>query len=61
MLEDDALRQILCARPALPEAARALVDAANEAGGRDNIALVLVRAEGKPKAEPRSWWPFGRR
>ncbi|MDC8785637.1 Stp1/IreP family PP2C-type Ser/Thr phosphatase [Roseateles koreensis] len=61
MLDDDTLRQLMLGHPSLSEAARALIDAANEMGGRDNIALVLVRAEGKVKAEGRSWWPFGRR
>ncbi|MDY0744503.1 Stp1/IreP family PP2C-type Ser/Thr phosphatase [Paucibacter sp. R3-3] len=61
MLEDDAMRQLLLNNPSLPEAAQALIDNANEMGGRDNIALVLARAEGRVKAESRSWWPFGKR
>jgi len=43
----------------LPEAAQALVDAANEAGGRDNISVILVRAQGTVQAA-RAWWPFRR-
>ena len=39
---------------------KALVAAANEAGGRDNIAVVLVRAQGDADPAPRSWWPFKR-
>ncbi|MEL4177362.1 Stp1/IreP family PP2C-type Ser/Thr phosphatase [Roseateles sp. PN1] len=61
MLEDEAMRQLLLAHPTLPEAAQALIDAANDMGGRDNIALVLVRVEGRLKPEGRTWWPFGRR
>jgi serine/threonine protein phosphatase PrpC len=37
-------RTLLDGRP-LPEAGRALIDAANEAGGRDNITVVLFRLE----------------
>ena len=61
MLDDDSLANLLNGNPALPEAARALINAANDSGGRDNIALILARAEGRVKAESRSWWPFGKR
>ncbi|MDN3918932.1 Stp1/IreP family PP2C-type Ser/Thr phosphatase [Roseateles violae] len=61
MLDDDALAQLLLNHPSLSEAAQALIDAANEMGGRDNIAVVLARAEGRVKPEGRAWWPFGRR
>jgi len=61
MLEDDALRELLINHPSLPEAAQALIDGANDMGGRDNIALVLARAEGRVKSEGRGWWPFGKR
>ena len=40
-------------------ASLALIDAANEAGGKDNIAVLLARVQGS-KAAPRSWWPFRR-
>jgi len=43
----------------LPEAGQALIDAANEAGGKDNISVVLVRVRG-PAGAARSWWPFRR-
>ena len=44
----------------LADAGAMLVQAANAAGGRDNIAVVLARA--KPGSGPfaRSWWPFRR-
>jgi len=61
MLDDDALAQLLQRHPSLPEAAQALIDAANDMGGRDNIALVLARAEGRAKPAGKAWWPFGRR
>jgi PPM family protein phosphatase len=61
MLDDDALCQLLLNHPSLSEAAHALIDGANDMGGRDNIALVLARAEGRVKSEGRPWWPFGRR
>lgn len=61
MLDDDALCQLLINHPSLSEAAQALIDGANDMGGRDNIALVLTRVEGRVKPEGRAWWPFGRR
>lgn len=61
MLDDDTLRQLLINHPSLSEAAQALIDGANDMGGRDNIALVLVRAEGRVRSEGRAWWPFGKR
>ena len=61
MLDDDSLANLLNGNPALPEAAGALINAANDSGGRDNIALILARAEGRQRTEGRGWWPFGRR
>jgi serine/threonine protein phosphatase PrpC len=61
MLDDDSIANLLNAVPELPDAARALINAANDAGGRDNIALILARAEGRQRTEGRGWWPFGRR
>lgn len=46
MLEDDALCLTLARNAAnLPKAARALVDQANERGGKDNISVVLARVD----------------
>ena len=42
-----------------PRRATALVDAANDAGGKDNISVVLARVRG-PAGPARSWWPFRR-
>ena len=61
MLDDDSIANLLNGNPALPEAAHALINAANDNGGRDNIALILARAEGRQRTEGRGWWPFGRR
>lgn len=61
MLTDPEITGVLAAcPPSLPEMGDALVAAANEAGGRDNIAVVLVRAQGDADPAPRSWWPFKR-
>jgi len=45
MIGEDDLQEILSAATSLRDAGRALVDAANEAGGRDNITVVLFRLE----------------
>jgi PPM family protein phosphatase len=45
MIGEDEVHEILTRAPGLAEAGRALVDAANEAGGRDNITVVLFRLE----------------
>jgi protein phosphatase len=60
MLSDATIAQTLQMHDSLPAMGRSLVDAANEAGGKDNISLVLVRASGAPSPTSRSWWPFRR-
>ncbi len=61
MLDDATLAQMLKSHEVLADAGRALIDAANEAGGKDNISLVLVRVAGGAASPPsRSWWPFRR-
>jgi PPM family protein phosphatase len=60
MLPDVSISQILAAAPALPEACRALIAAANDAGGRDNISVILARSLGGAAPAARSWWPFKR-
>jgi PPM family protein phosphatase len=42
MLPDDRIAEILASRPSPPAACRALVDAALEAGGRDNVTAIVV-------------------
>ncbi len=44
MISDETIGQILAAEPDLPKAAVKLVDAANAAGGTDNITVALARA-----------------
>ena len=60
MLDEAGMVQLLQRHAALPECAQALIDAANEAGGKDNISVVLVRASGSANGSARSWWPFRR-
>src|SRR5438128_5710422 len=45
MVPEERLATILKANPRLRDAGEALIAAANEAGGRDNITVVLVRLE----------------
>ena len=59
MLDDDGIARLMLASESLAECATALVAAANEAGGRDNISVVLARARG-PAGPSRAWWPFRR-
>ena len=59
MLDDETIAKLLLQCELLPEAGKALIDAANEAGGKDNISVVLVRVRG-PAGAARSWWPFRR-
>jgi serine/threonine protein phosphatase PrpC len=60
MLDDATLAQMLQVHDALADMGRALIDAANEAGGKDNISLVLVRVGGALSAASKPWWRFGR-
>ena len=59
MLDDETIAQLLQRCELLPEAATTLIDAANDAGGKDNISVVLARVRGSSGAA-RSWWPFRR-
>jgi protein phosphatase len=45
MVGDDAIERFLREAPDLRSAGQALIDAANAAGGRDNITVVLFRVE----------------
>jgi protein phosphatase len=60
MLDDAGIAQVLQAHDSLETSSRALIDAANDAGGKDNISVILVRASGGASAPARSWWPFRR-
>ncbi len=62
MVDDAALASSLMAsQHDLEAATAALIDAANDAGGKDNIAVVLARVPGSPATASRSWWPPFRR
>ena len=60
MLDDATILQLLQANDSLAAAVTALIAAANDAGGKDNISVILVRATGSSAAPGRSWWPFKR-
>lgn len=60
MLDDSRILHLLLAHDDLPACTQALIDAANDAGGRDNISVVLVRTAGSHAARTGAWWPFKR-
>ena len=60
MLDDPMIARLLQTHDALPAAGQALIEAANDAGGKDNISLILVRVGGGVVASGRRWWKFGR-
>jgi PPM family protein phosphatase len=60
MLEDAAIEQLLLSGDSLETACQMLVDAANDAGGKDNISVILVRPTSVVTTPSRSWWPFRR-
>jgi protein phosphatase len=45
MVDETRVGELLADAPSLSSAARTLIDAANDAGGRDNITVVLFRLE----------------
>ena len=60
MLPDTAIAQVMRTSDNLESLGQALVAAANEAGGRDNIAVILARAKAGQLVPARAWWPFRR-
>jgi serine/threonine protein phosphatase PrpC len=48
MLSDERIAAVLVTAGTLEEKARALIDAANDSGGRDNISVILAAAKSKP-------------
>ena len=61
MVDDEDICEVLCQdHSTLQAACQSLVDAANSAGGRDNISVVLVRAGSAPANAARPWWSFRR-
>jgi PPM family protein phosphatase len=59
MLDDSSITQLLLSCDSLEEAAGDLIAAANDAGGKDNISVILARVRGSG-GSARSWWPFRR-
>jgi serine/threonine protein phosphatase PrpC len=57
MIGEDDVAEILAGAPRLADAGRALVEAANDAGGRDNITVVLFRLEEVGAGAPRPAQP----
>ena len=56
MVDDEGICDLLChTHASLQDACLALVDAANAAGGRDNISVVLVRAGGEAGGDGKRW------
>ncbi|MBL8330456.1 MAG: Stp1/IreP family PP2C-type Ser/Thr phosphatase [Rubrivivax sp.] len=60
MLHDHEIALLLSNQPSLQAASLALVDAANAAGGRDNISVILARSDGSATATHRTWWRLKR-
>ncbi len=60
MLDDATIAQLLQTNDSLPSTAAALIAAANDAGGRDNISVILIRVSANTVTPSRSWWPFKR-
>ena len=60
MLTDDQIAQLLRSNDSLEAAGAMLIQAANTAGGRDNIAVILARAKPGSGGFGRSWWSFWR-
>jgi PPM family protein phosphatase len=52
MISEEQIAQILLANARLHDAGEALIAAANQAGGRDNITVVLIRLEEVSLAQP---------
>jgi protein phosphatase len=57
MFPEEQIGEILASEPDLRSAARALVDAANAGGGRDNITVVLFRVEDAATQRPAAEQP----
>jgi len=60
MLSDEQIEQLLRTNDSLPTAGAMLVQAANAAGGRDNIAVILARAKAGNPGFGKAWWSFWR-
>ncbi len=58
MVEPPAIERLLNSGDSLQTCATSLIAAANEAGGRDNISVILVKVRAGASARP--WWQFRR-
>jgi PPM family protein phosphatase len=54
MVGEEEVRELLMSHPRLSDAGEALIAAANAAGGKDNITVVLFRLEEVPTGEERA-------
>ena len=61
MLPEPVIEQLLRADAEPQALCQQLVGAANDAGGRDNISVVVVHAEGDRGARAAPWWRLRRR
>jgi PPM family protein phosphatase len=52
MLSEQLIAEVLLSKPRLRDAGEALIAAANQAGGRDNITVILLRLEEVGAGEP---------
>jgi protein phosphatase len=60
MLDDGRIADVLRQHTDVDKAAQALIDAANQAGGRDNIAVILVAVRAGTASSTPAWWQFRR-
>jgi protein phosphatase len=60
MLPELSIAQIVAGDTPLQAMCDELVAAANDAGGRDNISVILARCQGSAPTPARPWWPFKR-
>ncbi len=60
MLEDDRIAELLRTRSSLETCASALIRAANAAGGRDNVSVLLVMSDGEPVTRRPGFLRWGR-
>ena len=60
MVDKAGMAALLQTQPSLAAAGAALIEAANDAGGKDNISLILARRAVAAPPAPRPWWRLRR-
>jgi PPM family protein phosphatase len=60
MVDDAGIAAVANRYDTLETACMGLIAAANDAGGRDNISVILARPIGITGVSSRAWWPFKR-